>query len=311
MSDPGDDKRRALLAAAESIPERCRLVERSEGSALTRKIRKLSAFGSRYALWAAARAGWPLGEVSFPLFWGRHVRMNYSDDADFVTFYLTGAPGGPEYKLVRWLIRTLKKDDRFYDAGANHGFYTMLAAELIGGGGEIHAFEPMPEVKAALVKNAPEATVIEAALWDKTGEATLYRNPLSSSLSTLEPGVDAFHATHADKSYAVPTTTLDDYARGKKPPTVIKIDVEGGEKRLIAGAAQTLKSARPAVAMEGWSGEAGERFSVPAIDALIAQGYDAHEITENGSLQALPAPMLASYLRALPGFWDNLVFLPR
>ncbi len=309
MADPLAEKRARLLALAADIPARCRLVETSEGHPLARKLRKLSAFGPRYVRWAAARAGMPPSEVEFPLFWGRKIRLPYSNDADFVTFYLTGAPGGPEYKLARWLIRTLQPNDRFYDAGANHGFYSLLASELIGPEGEVHAFEPMPDMRAALERNAPEIRVIEAALWDSTATAPLYRNPLSSALSTLEPEVDAFHPSKG-KPYEVRTITLDVYVEANAAPTVIKIDVEGGEKRLIAGAARTLKLKRPFVAMEVWAGEAGARFSVPAATALLQLGYSAYELTEDGKTRPLPVSELRNYCLGLPGFWDNLVFLP-
>lgn len=312
VTDPLADTRRRLLSLADDIPARCRLVETSEGGPLARKLRKLREFGPRYLRWAAARAGLPMpSEVEFPMFWGRKIRLPYSDDADFVTFYLAGAPGGPEYKLARWLIRTLNADDCFYDAGANHGFYSLLAAELIGPKGEIHAFEPMPDMRAALERNAPGVRVIEAALWDKTASAPLYRNPLSSALSTLEPEVDAFHPAHAEKPYEVRTITLDVYVEANRPPTVIKIDVEGGERRLIAGAERTFRLRRPFIAMEIWAGDAGARFSVPAATALLQLGYGAYELTEDGKTRPLPASELMNYCLGLAGFWDNLIFLPR
>lgn len=308
-----DDKRRRLLDLAADIPARCRLVEVSEGGSLERKLAKLRAFGPRYLRWAAARLGLPAPKkTTMPLFWGRKIALPWSDDADFVTFYLAGAPGGPEYKLVRWLIRNLKDDDCFYDAGANHGFFTFLACELLGASGEVHAFEPMKDAFDALVANAPGpgARLVEAALWDKTGTAPLYRNPLSSSLSTLEAEVDAFHPAHADAPVDVATVTLDDYARRNRPPTVVKIDVEGGERRLLSGGAETFKTARPAVAMEVWTGEGGERFSLPAAHALFALGYSAHALTEEGGLTPVSEAELPARLAALPAFWDNYIFLP-
>ena len=187
MLDPLADRRARFLDLAADLPARCRLVERSEGGSLARKLRKLSLFGGRYLRWAAARAGLRPGMVELTLFWGARMRVPYTDNADFVTFYLVGAPGGPEYKLARWFIRNLKAGDRFYDAGASYGFYTMLAGEFVGPEGEIHAFEPLPEIHARLAANAPRAHVVDAALWDLTGTATMHRNPISDSFNTLEP----------------------------------------------------------------------------------------------------------------------------
>lgn len=309
MTDSLEARRERFLRLAADLPARCRLVERSEGSSLLRKLRKLALFGGRYLRWAAARAGLRPGVVELPLFWGARMRLPYSDDADFVTFYLVGAPGGPEYKLARWLIRTLRPGDRFYDAGASYGFYTMLAGEFIGPEGEVHAFEPLPEIHARLAANAPRARVVDAALWDRTGTATMHRNPISDSFNTLEAAAAALGAP-GGAELEVRCVTLDDYAKERRPPTVIKIDVEGGEKRLIAGGLETLRRARPAIAMEIWPGANGERFSLPACRALLDLGYRAHALNEDGTTAPLDADELPGFIRSLPGIWDNLVFLP-
>lgn len=312
MEDPLAARRERLLALAADLPERCRLVERSEGNSLLRKLRKLSLFGTRYVRWAAARAGLRPGEVSVPLFWGGRMRLPYSDEADFVTFYLAGAPGGPEYKLVRYFIRTLKASDSFYDAGANYGFYTLLAAELIGDGGEIHAFEPLPEIAAGLSRNSPGpvARIVDAALWDRTGTATLHRHRLGDVFNTLEAEVTEFDPTRGPLKTEVRCVTLDEYASRSRPPTVIKIDVEGGEKRLIAGGVETIRKARPVIAMEVWAGAGGERFSLPACRALLDLGYAAFSLDEDGAASPLAADALPSFIRAMPAAWDNLVFRP-
>lgn len=310
MKNSLDARRERFLALAADLPERCRLVEVSEGNPLLRKLKKLAWFGPRYLRWAAARAGLRPGDVEVPLFWGGRMILPYADDADFVTFYLAGAPGGPEYKLVRWLIRTLKADDCFYDAGANYGFFTMLAGEFIGAKGEIHAFEPVPEIHARLRKNAPEARVVDAALWDRSGAATLYRHRLSDALNTLDADVAAIDAAGAKGKTEVRCTTLDEYAKEHRPPTVIKIDVEGGEKRLIAGGLETFRAARPAVAMEVWAGANGERFSLPACRALLELGYAAHALNKDGTRAPLSAADLPAFLKSMPAAWDNLVFLP-
>ncbi len=312
MEDTLSTQRGRFLALADDLPARCRLVEISEGNPALRKLKKLAWFGPRYLRWAAARAGLRPGIVELPLFWGGSMRLPYTDDADFVTFYLAGAPGGPEYKLVRWFIRNLKAGDSFYDAGANYGFYTMLAAEFVGPKGEIHAFEPLPEIHAWLARNAafPIVRVVDAALWDRSGTATLYRHRLSDAFNTLESEVSDFDPTRGPLKTEVRCTTLDEYAKTHRPPTVIKIDVEGGEKRLIAGGVATFRTARPAVAMEVWGGTAGERFSLPACRALFDLGYAAHRLSEDGSALPLSVAELPAFLGALPAAWDNLVFLP-
>ncbi|MDD5303857.1 MAG: FkbM family methyltransferase [Elusimicrobia bacterium] len=312
MTDPLAQRRARLLALAADLPARCRLIELSEGNFVLRKLRKLTWFGARYLRWAAARAGLRPGVVEVPLFWGGRMRLPYSEEADFVTLYLAGVPGGPEYKLVRYFIRTLKPGDSFYDAGANYGFYTVLAAEFVGAGGEIHAFEPLPEIAAGLERNSPGpvARIVPAALWDRCGTATLYRHRLGDVFNTLEAEVTDFDPTRGPLRTEVRCTTLDEYAKEHRPPTVIKIDVEGGEKRLIAGGLETFRKARPVIAMEVWAREGGERFSLPSCLALIGLGYAAHALNEDGTTSPLAADDLPAFIRSMPAAWDNLVFLP-
>jgi FkbM family methyltransferase len=312
MEDPLAPLRGRFLALAADLPARCRLVELSEGNPILRKVKKLSWFGPRYLRWAAAKAGLRPGVVRVPLFWGGRMVLPYADDADFVTFYLVGAPGGPEYKLVRWLIRTLKPGDSFYDAGANYGFYTALAGEFVGATGEIHAFEPLPEIHGWLKRNTPGpiARIVDSALWDRTGFATLYRHRLSDAFNTLEVEVTDFDPTRGPLRSEVRCTTLDDYAKENRPPTVIKIDVEGGEKRLIAGGLETFRKARPAIAMEVWAGTGGERFSLPACRSLLDLGYRAHALSEDGTPVPLAPDAVWPFIQAMPAAWDNLVFLP-
>ncbi len=312
MPDPLAEKRGRLLAQCADLPLLCRLVEVSEGNPVARKLEKLSRFGPRYLTWAAARAGLAPRTVEFPLFWGRRLTLPWTDDADFTTFYLAGGPGGPEYKLVRWFIRNLKEDDVFYDVGANYGFYAHLASELIGDSGQIHAFEPLPEVHDWLVKNRPRlaARLVEAALWDATGTATLYRHRLSDAFNTLEKEVTDFDPTRGPERTEVDTVTLDDYVLKEKPPTVMKIDVEGGERRLLAGAEKTIRGVRPRIAMEAWAGEGGRRFTLPAARTLLDWGYEALALDAEGGASPLRDDALAGWLDAVQ-VWDNLIFIPR
>lgn len=310
MPDPLAEKRGRLLAACADLPRRLRLIEVSEGNPVARKLEKLSLFGTRYLTWAAARAGMNPGTVTFPLFWSRELTLPWTDDADFVAFYLAGGPGGPEYKLVRWFIRNLREDDVFYDVGANYGFYTHLASELLGEAGQIHAFEPLPGIHEWLQKNSPRlaARLVDAALWDATGEATLYRHRLSDAFNTLEKDVTDFDPTRGPDKTEVRTIRLDDYAAKEKPPTVMKIDVEGGEKRLLAGAEKTIRAAKPSIAMEAWAGEGGRRFTLPAARILLDWGYEVRSLDDDGGTSALAPADLPAFLDAIRG-WDNLIFV--
>ena len=71
-------------------------------------------------------------------------------------------------------LNRLRPDDVFYDIGGNVGIYTVLAANILGGG-RVIAFEPFPpnrrELGRNIALNDSDAEVLEVALADETGEA--------------------------------------------------------------------------------------------------------------------------------------------
>lgn len=77
----------------------------------------------------------------------------------------------------------------FLDLGANVGFYTFLARSIIGEKGRVFAFESYPRnaelVKASIRENNyNNVTLVEAAVSDKDGKASLYLSPDESYLKT-------------------------------------------------------------------------------------------------------------------------------
>jgi FkbM family methyltransferase len=137
------------------------------------------------------------------------------------------------------LDRLLKPGDVFVDCGANIGLWSLVAAPLVGYNGAVIAFEPNPVTAGRLREHASQAQVIEvheAALADRAGEVK------------LDPGLwhnVARVSSHG--SVAVPATTIDEQLT--RPPTGIKLDVEGHELAVLQGASRALDH-RPWVAIE-------------------------------------------------------------
>lgn len=128
------------------------------------------------------------------------------------------------------------------DVGANIGFYTMLARSVVGESGHVIAVEPFPAnaalIRASVRENGfANVTVIEAGAADRNGRASLYLSPNFDSEHSL---VDLGHRAPVggDFTLEVETVRLDDVlARtlGSCRADLIKIDVEGGETRAVAG----------------------------------------------------------------------------
>jgi FkbM family methyltransferase len=138
------------------------------------------------------------------------------------------------------------------DVGANVGISAMMMARWCGSEGHIYAFEPSPTPKKLLAQHlelnglADRVTISECALSDAEGTATFYASGISgkSALSKANIGQES-------EAVKVPVTTIDSYCEANKiKPSLIKIDVEGFEFKVLNGARKTMKEVRPRILVE-------------------------------------------------------------
>ena len=217
-------------------------------------------------------------------FWGRDIYV-YLADADAASLYFFNTLPVAEIQIIKFLIKNFKDDDIFYDIGANYGFYTLLAQEFITKG-EIHAFEPNPKIFKLLRENSrldiyKNTFLNEMALSDKAGETEFFDREISghSGSSSL---VKHQHFLKY-KVIKVRTTTLDDYISNHKPPTIMKIDVEGGESLVLKGGLELLKKYSPMIIMEFFPDDLHRE----AVNILFNSGYRAFKIDNDGNLSIM------------------------
>jgi FkbM family methyltransferase len=156
-------------------------------------------------------------------------------------------PCAKEPWTVRWLEERLRDGDVLYDVGANVGAYSLIAAAIAGPGTRVFAFEPGYASYAALCDNVrlnrAEAVVVPLPilLGERTGLVTLgYRDVAPGAAEhSLDPEAPAAHRQE------VLGYRLDDLVGllGLPEPSLLKIDVDGAEAAVLAGAAQTLAGA--------------------------------------------------------------------
>jgi FkbM family methyltransferase len=157
---------------------------------------------------------------------------------------------------VQRLFKThIRRGDVVYDLGANVGFFTLLAAKLVGASGQVNAFEPLPRNLIRLrrhlqLNRVTNVTVFPLAIARTAGVAQFNIAESPSMGSLQERG-----------TLEVQTASLDDLVRSGAiaPPSLMKIDVEGGEHDLLTGAAETLSKYRPTI-------------------LLSTHGYQQHEL---------------------------------
>ncbi len=154
----------------------------------------------------------------------------------------------PELRALEWL---LAPGDTVVDVGASTGIYSVRAARLVGPAGRVLALEPNPAMAALARANAAanglgQVTVQEVAASDRAERAPLFEHrgrPNAYGLVVRAPGTPSF---------PVATDTLDALvaAAGLERLAVLKVDVEGAEAAVLAGAASVLAAHRPAVIAE-------------------------------------------------------------
>ena len=151
--------------------------------------------------------------------------------------------GSYEYQKQRALQREIKPGAVLYDIGANVGFYSLLASVLAGESGHVYSFEPFPDNLRELKKHLElnrvrNCTVFAAAVSSVDGEAA------------FDPSADrCMGHLAATGALRVRTVALDTLIRreGLRPPTLMKIDIEGAEHECLQGAAGVIREFGPVI----------------------------------------------------------------
>jgi len=160
----------------------------------------------------------------------------------------------PEVQAV--LRKYLRPGMTVYDIGANIGFFSLLAARLVGGTGRVTAFEADPEIAARLRENvvrnqgAP-ISIEEKAVWCSTDPVSFARADAEVSPDRgLGHVIDNDSEDSPPGAIRVEGVSVDEYVRRSAAPDFIKCDVEGAEVEVFRGAERLLKERGPVILCE-------------------------------------------------------------
>lgn len=174
-----------------------------------------------------------------------------SNEATILAFIRNGMLYEPDVSAV--MLRTLAPGDLVVDVGANIGYFTSLAALLVGPRGQVLAFEPDGDNVARLEANLAlnqldNVTIVRQPVSDRLGEVEFFLNSDSSGGNALWdpahfPG--NVRSERDRKRQTLMATTLDAELdrRGLGTPKLVKIDTEGAEQKILEGARQLLENA--------------------------------------------------------------------
>ncbi len=171
------------------------------------------------------------------------------------------------------------------DVGASLGLWTVdLGRRAEACGAKVWAIEPHPNnhrwLRGNVAINDLESTVVihETALGDAMGSVVMDIGEAGAAGGGGNAAVAISERPGA--GVTVPVVTLDSIPRSARV-SVIKLDVEGYEIRVLRGAAKLIATDRPVIFGEftkAWLEARGDDGLVALLDELRDAGYDAFAV---------------------------------
>lgn len=170
---------------------------------------------------------------------------------------------------LRELQHLVKPGSAAIDIGGNIGEYAYHLSRYAA---VVHVFEPNPDYVARITAlRRPQIRIESVALSSAPGEAEL-RIPIGEGGGSASLESSAVSDAETARKLSVPLRTLDSY--GFDNVSFIKIDVEGHEESVLAGAWDTIRRNQPALLIE-----IEERHNIGGLDRIVAalaeHGYQA------------------------------------
>jgi FkbM family methyltransferase len=199
-----------------------------------------------------------------------------------------------EPQISTVITRLLEPGDTVLDIGAHVGHHTLLSAQAVGESGHVYSFEATPQTFAALKTNIGlnHFANVEArnlAVCERTGSINLFLAPHENS------GRNSLIDAGGRQTLEVPCTRLDDLLDEIPCSTIkfIKIDVEGAESKVFAGARGLLARLPTDVAILV---EVEREAADASLDGegifrlLLKEGFKAYSINNDYSAANYDAP---------------------
>jgi FkbM family methyltransferase len=140
------------------------------------------------------------------------------------------------------ILNHLRAGDTFVDVGASVGYYSVVAAAIVGPHGRVVAIEPIPETYELLRVNMAlnglgNVTPVAKASWARRGTVTL-------TVPRAYYGLASASTPRVGRKVPVEAAPLDDLTSGLPSVQVLKVDAEGAELEVLEGATETLAKTR-------------------------------------------------------------------
>lgn len=223
----------------------------------------------------ASRTGTPEAERTFRLPWGLPFTVDPQENIGRAVWHL----GLYDLVVSETLWRLISPGEQVLDVGANIGHMSSVMAVRVGRTGRVIAFEPHPVLHARLERNLARwraelpGTVLEAravAVGDANRPGHLripvtFRENAGTASLVENPGAPS---DGSPELLSVDVRTLDSEVPPPLAPTVMKIDVEGGEAAAFRGASRLLSTSLRDIVFEDHGG-----WPTSAMQLLLDAGF--------------------------------------
>ncbi|HNB52348.1 MAG TPA: FkbM family methyltransferase [Anaerolineales bacterium] len=187
--------------------------------------------------------------------------------------------GNYETNLETAIRDWVKQGMLVYDVGANIGYVSLLFTFTLGKTGQVFAFEALPANIERLKTNVTlnslqnQIKVIHSAVVDTPASVPFLVHP-SNGMGKVAGS--AGRKEHYLEEILVPGTSLDHfvYDLGNPPPTLVKMDIEGGEVLALPGMKRLLAEFHPLIFLELH----GEQAARTTWHTLTQAGYKLYRM---------------------------------
>lgn len=224
--------------------------------------------------------------------------------------------------FVRDAPRLVRAGERCIDLGAQKGFFAMILARAVGPAGVVLAIEADPAALELLEQHRrrlaiPSLRILPVAVGEREGEEITFHLNKQIGWSSRFP--NAGQSTSVTQAITFKTRTVDGLVSEQMgdraaPISLVKIDVEGSEVRVIAGMRATLERETPIIWMEvNTPSLEAAGATVDELDAKLAPlGYRFYLPDYDLSLMGSPRVWYTPFerLRDVPRAEFDIVAVP-
>jgi len=154
-----------------------------------------------------------------------------------------------EPDILKIIKDNVNEGDAVVDVGANIGQHTLFLAKFVGDSGFVYAFEPLLSntnsiQKSLTLNNINNVKVETMAVGEEDRNVKIYVPVTANDRSSRE-----LVGVVSDQYEEVGMVSLDNYFKNKKID-FIKIDTEGFESEVLAGAKEIISRYMPTILLE-------------------------------------------------------------